>query len=103
MCAGVRTLSLSRFVQHWPAVDTVSGERTLAGLRANATRRSHAELDEASELDDGDPEELGEEVRMLRLRLPRMNVLGGCCGRDERHVASIARHIAAKPTRAPPA
>ena len=64
------------------------------GLRANASRRSHAELDEATELDDGDPEELGEEYLMLRTLLPQMNVVGGCCGTDERHVEAIARSLA---------
>jgi S-methylmethionine-dependent homocysteine/selenocysteine methylase len=74
----------------------------LHGLRANASRRSHAELDEATELDDGDPEALGEEVRMLHMLLPRMNVLGGCCGTDERHVEAIALHVSGKRARAAP-
>jgi S-methylmethionine-dependent homocysteine/selenocysteine methylase len=82
------------------AVDGPWRER-LRGLRANASRRSHAELDEATELDDGDPEALGEEVRMLHMLLPRMNVLGGCCGTDERHVASIVRHVSGRPLRVP--
>ncbi|THC42251.1 homocysteine S-methyltransferase family protein [Massilia sp. Mn16-1_5] len=71
----------------------------LHGLRANASRRSHAELDEATELDDGDPEALGEEYQVLHQLLPRMNVLGGCCGTDTRHVAAIARHVTGKPAR----
>ena len=75
----------------------------LHGLRANASRRSHAELDESTELDDGDPEELGEAYRVLRSLLPRMNVLGGCCGTDERHVGAIARRVTGRPARdAPP-
>ena len=32
----------------------------IRGLRANASTKSHAELDEATELDDGDPADLGE-------------------------------------------
>lgn len=63
------------------------------GLRANASRRSHAELDAATELDDGDPEELGDDYLALRRLLPRMTVAGGCCGTDERHVAAIARRL----------
>ena len=51
--------------------------------------KSHAELDEATELDDGDPADLGERHAALRDRLPRVNVLGGCCGTDHRHVTSI--------------
>ena len=61
----------------------------IRGLRANASTKSHAELDEATELDDGDPAELGERHAALRDRLPRVNVLGGCCGTDHRHVTSI--------------
>jgi len=60
-------------------------------IRANASRCSHAELDEAETLDDGDPEELGRDYAEIRERLPQINVLGGCCGTDVRHVRSIAR------------
>lgn len=59
------------------------------GLRANASTKSHAELDEAEELDEGDPSDLGHRYATLRESLPNLNVLGGCCGTDERHVASI--------------
>ncbi|KQQ87748.1 homocysteine S-methyltransferase family protein [Massilia sp. Leaf139] len=74
----------------------------LHGLRANASRRSHAELDEATELDAGDPDALGEDYLALRQVLPRMNVVGGCCGTDERHVAAIAQRLGARPARAVP-
>ena len=63
----------------------------IRGLRANASRKSHAELNESSELDIGDPAELGMQYAWLKQhRLPRLNVLGGCCGTDQRHVESIA-------------
>jgi S-methylmethionine-dependent homocysteine/selenocysteine methylase len=65
--------------------------RRIRGLRANASTRSHAELDEATELDDGDPEDLGVRYSQLREQLPELNVLGGCCGTDDRHVAQICR------------
>jgi len=68
------------------------GERwreRVRGLRANASTLSHAELDEAEELDEGDPADLGARYAELRERLPRLNVLGGCCGTDHRHVAEI--------------
>ncbi len=61
----------------------------IQGLRANASIRSHAELDEAPDLDEGDPADLGARYAALRERLPRLNVLGGCCGTDHRHVAEI--------------
>jgi S-methylmethionine-dependent homocysteine/selenocysteine methylase len=61
------------------------------GLRANASRRSHAELNEAPDLDDGNPLELGGEYRDLVRRHAHINVLGGCCGTDHRHIEEIAR------------
>jgi homocysteine S-methyltransferase len=60
------------------------------GLRANASRLSHAELDEATELDSGNPDEFGRDYRELRQRFPQLNVLGGCCGTDDRHVRAVA-------------
>lgn len=63
----------------------------LRGLRANASRRSHAELDEAPDLDEGDPVELGRDYAALRRRLPALTILGGCCGTDHRHVGRIGR------------
>jgi homocysteine S-methyltransferase len=63
----------------------------LRGLRANASRRSHAELDQSQDLDDGDPEELGGQYAALRRLLPGLTVLGGCCGTDHRHVEAICR------------
>lgn len=61
----------------------------LVGLRANASTSSHAELDEATELDDGDPDDLAARHAALRASLPAVAVLGGCCGTDARHVAAI--------------
>ena len=61
----------------------------LVGLRANASTKSHAELDESTELDEGDPKDLGARHAALRDRLPNVRVLGGCCGTDARHVAAI--------------
>lgn len=58
------------------------------GVRANASRKSHAELDEATELDDGDPTEFGDLYAALRRALPAMRIVGGCCGTDHRHVGS---------------
>ena len=60
------------------------------GIRANASRKSHAELNEAPDLDMGDPVELGMQYGRLRNQLPHLNVLGGCCGTDHRHVEQIA-------------
>ena len=71
----------------------------IRGLRANASRRSHAELDEATELDDGNPLELGSEYRDLLDLLPQVNIVGGCCGTDHRHIEAIghACHLHPRP------
>lgn len=60
------------------------------GIRANASRCSHAELDNAEALDFGDPAELGQQYAELRQRFPHINVLGGCCGTDHRHIERIS-------------
>lgn len=62
----------------------------LGGLRANASSRSHAELDAAPDLDAGDPVELGRQYRAVRGKLRNLNVLGGCCGTDYRHIEQIS-------------
>lgn len=61
----------------------------IRGLRANASMRSHAELDEAEDLDDGDPTDLGTRYGALTEQLRCLNVVGGCCGTDHRHIAEI--------------
>jgi homocysteine S-methyltransferase len=63
--------------------------RRIGGIRANASAKSHAELDESTELDIGDPQDLGRRYSSLTARYPSMRVLGGCCGTDHRHVAAI--------------
>ena len=69
--------------------DGESWVQRIRGIRANASRRSHAELDEAEELDPGDPQELGQLYRGLRSRFPQFSILGGCCGTNHRHVSHI--------------
>lgn len=68
----------------------------IRGVRANASKRSHAELDDSAELDIGSPDELGTDYARLRRVLPRLAVAGGCCGTDDRHVGAIARCLAAR-------
>lgn len=65
----------------------------IRAVRANASTKSHAELDEAEELDDGNPSELGRQYKELRGQLRNLNVLGGCCGTDHRHVEAICKSI----------
>lgn len=76
---------------HFASVLEAPGEwkRRIGGIRANASRRSHQELDEATELDSGNPAELAGEYVDLKQALPEVRVVGGCCGTDTRHVAGI--------------
>ena len=67
----------------------------IRGLRANASEKSHAELDEADELDAGDPAALARHYRELQTRLPSLTVVGGCCGTNQRHVAEICTAVTA--------
>ncbi|MBM6581011.1 homocysteine S-methyltransferase family protein [Microvirga sp. BT689] len=73
--------------------DILSGSdewiQRIRGLRANASAKSHAELDESTELDAGDPLDLARRYRDLRERMKHLSVLGGCCGTDHRHIAAI--------------
>jgi homocysteine S-methyltransferase len=62
----------------------------LRGFRANASRKSHAELDASDALDAGDPKELGDLFSGVREAAPTITILGGCCGTDVRHVEAIA-------------
>jgi len=62
----------------------------IRGIRANASSRSHAELDNATELDSGDPVDFGRDYAEIRSRFPNLTVLGGCCGTDLRHIQQVA-------------
>ncbi len=65
--------------------------KRLRGLRANASKRSHQELNDSPDLDAGNPVELGRDYAQLRRRHPQLAVLGGCCGTDHRHLGEIGR------------
>ena len=75
------------------ALATGDWRARIGGVRANASRLSHAELDAAETLDDGDPEEFGRLYGALAGRLPNLRIFGGCCGSDHRHVDCAARHL----------
>jgi homocysteine S-methyltransferase len=75
-------------------VDTPPGR--VRGVRVNASSKSHAELDEASVLDMGDPHQLAEDVVGLRGRGADLAVFGGCCGTDHRHIAAVAAALEAR-------
>jgi S-methylmethionine-dependent homocysteine/selenocysteine methylase len=65
----------------------------LRGLQGNASKKSHAELDASTTLDEGNPVEFGVEKAALHRRLPHINILGGCCGTDHRHIEQVAQAL----------
>ena len=65
----------------------------IGGVRANASRLSHAELDFSETLDDGNPAEFGQLHADLVGVLPNLRVVGGCCGTDHRHVRCVSQHL----------
>ena len=65
--------------------------RRIKGLRANASKKSHAELDESETLDIGNKAELAQDYRDLRSQLPNLSIIGGCCGTDSTHLESICQ------------
>ncbi len=71
--------------------------KRIRAIRANASTKSHAELDEATELDEGNPQELGLRYLDLARGLENLNVIGGCCGTDHRHVAEMCSAFVNKP------
>ena len=74
-------------------LDDSAWARRIRGLRCNASRLSHEELDECEVLDDGDPMELANQYKAITTTMPWLNVFGGCCGSDLRHVARIAKAV----------
>jgi S-methylmethionine-dependent homocysteine/selenocysteine methylase len=81
-------------------LDDAAWARRILGVRCNASRMSHAELDECESLDDGDPIELASQYDAIRVKMPWLNIFGGCCGSDLRHVTEIAKRIATVPVSA---
>lgn len=73
--------------------DTGSWKQRIKGIRANASTKSHAELDESENLDAGDKKVLAQGYVQLRTLLPELKVVGGCCGTDHGHVAQICEAL----------
>lgn len=76
-------------------LEVLTSHPRLRGVVVNASTCSHAELDVAEELDDGDPERLGQEVAALIAHHPALQVFGGCCGTDMRHLSRMAQEVKA--------
>ncbi len=73
--------------------ENTSWTRRIIGIRANASSCSHEELDNAKELDTGDPVALAEAYAELVRRHPQIKLIGGCCGTDIRHIRTIVERL----------
>jgi len=80
---------------HFKEVLNTDGEwkKRIRAVRANASKKSHTELDNSTKIDDGNLEELSQDYVFLRKQLLNLNILGGCCGTDERHIEAICNKI----------
>ena len=65
----------------------------LGGFMPNAVAMETLDLCKLGHLEDGDPRELGAQMAGLALRFPHINVWGGCCGTDGRHIGEITRQV----------
>lgn len=70
--------------------------KRIKGFRANASCKSHAELDESTKLDRGNPAELGKDYKVLKQLFGHLNVFGGCCGTDDEHIEEIVSQLKSK-------
>ena len=95
-CAPIYYMINCAHPDHFRGVLEGAWLRRIGGFRANASRLSHAELDEAEELDDGDPLEFGDLHSQLVGVLPSVHALGGCCGTDHRHIGAVANAFSAR-------
>jgi homocysteine S-methyltransferase len=66
--------------------------KRIRAIRANASTKSHAELDESEEVDNGDIDALGQTLAMWH-KDRGIAIVGGCCGTDARHIESIVKHV----------
>ncbi|WP_203564896.1 homocysteine S-methyltransferase family protein [Aliiroseovarius sp. PrR006] len=62
-------------------------------IRPNAVKMEQVALCRLGHLEDGDPVELGKQMGDVAERFPKADILGGCCGTDERHLSEIAKNV----------
>lgn len=76
----------------WPFNRTEVVRFRFRGIQANTSPLSYAELDGSKDLKCSEPEVFAEE--MLRLgSISSIQIWGGCCGTDDRHMECLARWL----------
>jgi S-methylmethionine-dependent homocysteine/selenocysteine methylase len=61
------------------------------GVKCNASKKSHAELEQCTEIDEGDPIEFAQDNQQLLYKLKNLNIFGRCCGTDTKHLEQICK------------
>jgi homocysteine S-methyltransferase len=81
-------------VEFEPAISEAGAwAERLRYIRPNATQMEKIALCKLGHLEDGDPVELGHQIGDVARRFPNADILGGCCGTDERHLGEIAKNV----------
>lgn len=88
-------LNCSHPVEFEPALEPGDWIDRLRSIRPNASKMEKIALCKLGHLEDGDPDELGAQMGDLARRYPHMDIMGGCCGTDERHLSRIAEAVKA--------
>ena len=69
--------------------DSGDWKERIKGIRANASTKSHAELDESESLDMGDKALLANGYKQIKDLIPNLRIIGGCCGTDHSHLEHV--------------
>ena len=87
-------LNCSHPLEMEPALEPGNWFQRVRMLRPNAVMMEKIALCKIGHLEDGDPEELGEQMGSLAQRYAHIDIWGGCCGTCETHLGQIAGQVA---------
>ena len=86
-------LNCSHPLEYEPALGLGEWIKRLRGVRPNACPMDKIALCKLDHIEDGDPIELGAQIRDLSNRYPHMDIFGGCCGTGHSHLREIAKAL----------
>jgi S-methylmethionine-dependent homocysteine/selenocysteine methylase len=89
-------LNCSHPLEYEPAIKNEGWIKRLRGVRPNASKMEKLALCKLGHIEDGDPIELGSQIRSLADRYPHMDIFGGCCGTGKTHLLEIAHALHAE-------
>ncbi|WP_242521620.1 homocysteine S-methyltransferase family protein [Motiliproteus sp. SC1-56] len=86
-------INCSHPLEFSPAIEQAAWFERVRCLRPNAAMMDKISLCKLGHLEDGDPQDLGEQMGELARRFPHIDIWGGCCGTWERHLEQIATQV----------